>query len=281
MVQRLRELLDKEDQDHQGLKKTEKPPDSLPPEEEAAEKAEVQSPRKEEESSRERPVFNARSRPSFQLGLAQKTSSRVAGSVKPTPEPLYLAATPELSLGEAEARPASTGVLGKRKAPLRENGRKAKQKLNFLSEPEAEAEAGAGAGAGAGPDFGQEQERSASEQLVNSSWSEMSSWVIGNNYRLFPLTPAMEQRLILQYLTPLGDYQEVRPTPHHVGHLDPDMRTPRPRLRGPEVLWGHRLLVTVPYGPYKLVILFFSHCFPVAAGCLHAVGHQRTAHALH
>ncbi|KAJ7999324.1 hypothetical protein DPEC_G00193200 [Dallia pectoralis] len=44
---------------------------------------------------------------------------------------------------------------------------------------------------------------------VNSSWSEMSSWVIGTNYSLYPLTPTMEQRLILQYLTPLGDYQEL------------------------------------------------------------------------
>uniref|UniRef100_A0AAY5L238 DDB1- and CUL4-associated factor 1 n=1 Tax=Esox lucius TaxID=8010 RepID=A0AAY5L238_ESOLU len=44
---------------------------------------------------------------------------------------------------------------------------------------------------------------------TNSSWSEMSSWVIGTNYSLYPLTPAMEQRLILQYLTPLGDYQEL------------------------------------------------------------------------
>uniref|UniRef100_A0A8C7DNR7 DDB1- and CUL4-associated factor 1 n=1 Tax=Oncorhynchus kisutch TaxID=8019 RepID=A0A8C7DNR7_ONCKI len=43
----------------------------------------------------------------------------------------------------------------------------------------------------------------------NSSWSEISSWVIGGNYRLYPLTPAIEQRLILQYLTPLGDYQEL------------------------------------------------------------------------
>uniref|UniRef100_A0A4W5Q9W2 DDB1- and CUL4-associated factor 1 n=1 Tax=Hucho hucho TaxID=62062 RepID=A0A4W5Q9W2_9TELE len=69
----------------------------------------------------------------------------------------------------------------------RENGRKVKQKLNFsLPEPE----------------------RNFSE-LSNSSWSEMSPWVIGNNYHLYPLTPEMEQRLILQYLTPLGEYQEL------------------------------------------------------------------------
>uniref|UniRef100_A0AAX7VV88 DDB1- and CUL4-associated factor 1 n=1 Tax=Astatotilapia calliptera TaxID=8154 RepID=A0AAX7VV88_ASTCA len=42
-----------------------------------------------------------------------------------------------------------------------------------------------------------------------SSWSEMSSVMIGTDFRLSPLSPAMEQRLILQYLTPLGDYQEL------------------------------------------------------------------------
>lgn len=42
-----------------------------------------------------------------------------------------------------------------------------------------------------------------------SSWSQMSSMVIGSDYSLEPLSPAMEQRLVLQYLTPLGDYQEL------------------------------------------------------------------------
>lgn len=79
------------------------------------------------------------------------------------------------------------GVRDWRKRLERENGRKAKQKLNFsLPDPE----------------------RSFNE-LSNSSWSEMSPWVIGNNYHLYPLTAGIEQRLILQYLTPLGEYQEV------------------------------------------------------------------------
>uniref|UniRef100_A0A8C2XK60 DDB1- and CUL4-associated factor 1 n=1 Tax=Cyclopterus lumpus TaxID=8103 RepID=A0A8C2XK60_CYCLU len=74
----------------------------------------------------------------------------------------------------------------KRKAE-RESGRTLKQKLNFsLPDPD----------------------RNFSE-LSNSSWSETSPWVIGNNYHLFPLTPEIEQRLILQYLTPLGEYQEL------------------------------------------------------------------------
>lgn len=52
-----------------------------------------------------------------------------------------------------------------------------------------------------------DSERICNEQ--SNSWSEMSPWVIGTNYSLFPLTSAIEQRLILQYLTPLGEYQEV------------------------------------------------------------------------
>ncbi|KAM9786000.1 DDB1- and CUL4-associated factor 1 [Neosynchiropus ocellatus] len=73
----------------------------------------------------------------------------------------------------------------KRKAE-RESGRLSRQKLNFsLPEPERNF-----------------------NELSNSSWSEMSPWVIGNNYHLYPLTPEIEQRLILQYLTPLGEYQE-------------------------------------------------------------------------
>lgn len=69
----------------------------------------------------------------------------------------------------------------------RDGFRKAKQKLGFsASEPER-----------------------IFVELSNSSWSEMSPWVIGANYTLYPLTPAIEQRLILQCLTPLGEYQEV------------------------------------------------------------------------
>ncbi|GCB66585.1 hypothetical protein scyTo_0000617 [Scyliorhinus torazame] len=80
------------------------------------------------------------------------------------------------------------GVKGKNgQRSERENVRKAtKQRLNFSN---------------------LDPERICNEQ--SNSWSEMSSWVIGNNYNLFPLTSAIEQRLILQYLTPLGEYQEL------------------------------------------------------------------------
>lgn len=116
---------------------------------------------------------------SFRLNSLHKTSSRANSAVKAL-------AKPESDVGETAAKREDEGQVRRK-----ENGRKAKQKLNFsLPEPE----------------------RNLSE-LSNSSWSEMSPWVIGTNYHLYPLTPAIEQRLILQYLTPLGEYQEVREDP--------------------------------------------------------------------
>lgn len=112
--------------------------------------------------------------------LPQKSSSRIHSGVKGV---MKLAMSHQL-----ESENPGEGTRDFRKIMEQENGRKAKQKLNFsLPEPE----------------------RSFSE-LSNSSWSEMSPWVIGNNYHLYPLTAGIEQRLILQYLTPLGEYQEVR-----------------------------------------------------------------------
>lgn len=78
-----------------------------------------------------------------------------------------------------------------------EKGRMAKQKLQFTASTDGTAEESERAGTSGQPSG-------------TSSWSEMSSILIGSDYRLSPLSPAMEQRLILQYLTPLGDYQEVR-----------------------------------------------------------------------
>ncbi|XP_075688064.1 DDB1- and CUL4-associated factor 1-like isoform X2 [Rhinoderma darwinii] len=81
----------------------------------------------------------------------------------------------------------------RRTKPDTETHRKVKQKLSYS-----------------------ETERATSE-LSNSSWSEMSVWVIGTNYNLSPLTPSIEQRLILQYLTPLGEYQELLPIFMQIG----------------------------------------------------------------
>lgn len=68
---------------------------------------------------------------------------------------------------------------------VKEKGRKARQKLNFTSS------------------WVQQKQ----EEVLNgssSSWSVRSS-----DSCLWPLSVVMEQRLLLQYLTPLGDYQEV------------------------------------------------------------------------
>lgn len=81
--------------------------------------------------------------------------------------------------------------------PVKENGRKAKQKLNNVSSGHEE----------------EEQRVEETEQATNgTSWSEISSMVIGSEYCLEPLTITMEQRLILQYLMPLGDIPELLAT---------------------------------------------------------------------
>ncbi|XP_037335404.2 DDB1- and CUL4-associated factor 1-like [Pungitius pungitius] len=112
---------------------------------------------------------------SFRLNSPLRTGSRGPSTPKTMMKPM-----------SAPGRQGASDGYLKRKAE-RESGRTLKQKLNFsLPDPD----------------------RNFSE-LSNSSWSEMSPWVIGNNYHLFPLTPEIEQRLILQYLTPLGEYQEL------------------------------------------------------------------------
>lgn len=45
-------------------------------------------------------------------------------------------------------------------------------------------------------------------ECSNSSWAEMKCYVIGT-YSLMPLSIAMKQRVILQYLTPMAEYQEL------------------------------------------------------------------------
>ncbi|CAL8367811.1 unnamed protein product [Lota lota] len=117
---------------------------------------------------------------SFYLSSPHRTSSRTNSVVKTMMKPI----SAPVSLMHQNMLDGS-GYL-KRKAEM-EGGKKAKQKLHYsLPDPERNF-----------------------NELSNSSWSEMSPWVIGNNYHLYPLTPEIEQRLILQYLTPLGEYQEL------------------------------------------------------------------------
>ncbi|XP_046446583.1 DDB1- and CUL4-associated factor 1-like isoform X1 [Daphnia pulex] len=49
---------------------------------------------------------------------------------------------------------------------------------------------------------------SAMNDSSNSSWAEMESYVIGT-YQMHPLTDSTRQILILRYLTPMGEYQEL------------------------------------------------------------------------
>ncbi|KAM9759109.1 DDB1- and CUL4-associated factor 1-like isoform 1-T3 [Menidia menidia] len=122
---------------------------------------------------------------------ASKSGGGSSSSTRLLPDIVYQA-SPDSATEEVED---SQGGGGNRQA-VRENGRKAKQKLNFTTSSSRTEE--------------EEATREANEQPTNSSsWSEMSSVVIGSDYCLSPLSPAMEQRLILQYLTPLGDYQEL------------------------------------------------------------------------
>ena len=46
-------------------------------------------------------------------------------------------------------------------------------------------------------------------ECSNSSWAEMESYVIGS-IQMYPPTLATRQMLILRYLTPMGEYQEVK-----------------------------------------------------------------------
>lgn len=44
----------------------------------------------------------------------------------------------------------------------------------------------------------------------NSSWAEMAPRMIGS-YKMYPMVPSIQQRLILNYLIPMGEYQELLP----------------------------------------------------------------------
>ncbi|XP_026868211.2 DDB1- and CUL4-associated factor 1 isoform X1 [Electrophorus electricus] len=188
MLQRLRELQEKDSENRKDLKRP-SPRKCLEPllpvDEEAVDGEFV--PGAASSPSPVRPSQNSFARDSDgklspDPGSAQKMSGRPGAGLKGLMKPAAsLQSEPDELDGPSE------GTRDWRKRSERENGRKAKQKLNF-SVPEPE--------------------RSFSE-LSNSSWSEMSPWVIGNNYHLYPLTPGIEQRLILQYLTPLGEYQEL------------------------------------------------------------------------
>lgn len=133
-------------------------------------------------------------KPTSLLGSAQKNGGRSSSSARRLPGFVYQVA-PDSASRETEDMQGGRGGGGGKKWAMGYE-RKAKQKLNITNSSDRS---------------GEDAERTeASEQPAStSSWSEMSSVMIGTDFRLSPLSPAMEQRLILQYLTPLGDYQEV------------------------------------------------------------------------
>eukprot|EP00064_Thunnus_orientalis_P017784 superscaffoldBa00003875_g17870 len=156
------------------------------------EDVEEEEGRRERDGESSRKVLKASFKPSSLLGSAQKNGGcSSSSSTRLIPDFVYQA-SPDIASRETEDRQGGRG--GKRQA-VKENGRKAKQKLNFTSSSRSEEEV--------------ERSDVTDQQANSTSWSEMSSMVIGSDYRLLPLSPAMEQRLILKYLTPLGDYQEL------------------------------------------------------------------------
>ncbi|XP_038127293.1 DDB1- and CUL4-associated factor 1-like [Cyprinodon tularosa] len=197
MLHRLRELQDKDAENKREIKrpsprKTLSEP-LLPLDEEAVDGGFEDKPFSQSKNTDEKeavgppedaevpfPSVEPENELSFCLNSPPRTSSRANSAVKTMMKPMSAPSS-------LTHQGVSDGSSYLKRKMERDNARSSKQKLNF-SLPEAE--------------------RNFSE-LSNSSWSEMSPWVIGNNYHLDPLTPEIEQRLILQYLTPLGEYQEL------------------------------------------------------------------------
>lgn len=137
--------------------------------------------------------ITSNTKPSSVLGSAQKSSS----SARLLPDFIYQV-TPDSLSRHTEASQGEKEELAKKRA-TKETGRKAKQKLNFTTSSLSTTE-----------DAAERTEAREQPASTSSSWSEMSSMMIGSDFCLSPLSSATEQRLILQYLTPLGEYQEVR-----------------------------------------------------------------------
>ncbi|XP_074530971.1 DDB1- and CUL4-associated factor 1-like [Halichoeres trimaculatus] len=202
MIQRLHELQREDDKSHfsrlpqepQG--ETTQTSSILTPqqgkrEREAREEDEEERKQRAGESSKSASKF---SKPDY----SSSSSSGLCGpsSARLLPDFVYQASQ-ESASREPEDRQGEGG--GGRSRAVKENGRKAKQKLNFTSSSTSSCRA----------EEEVERNESRDQPTCSASWSEMSSMLIGSDYCLLPLSTAMEQRLILQYLTPLGDYQEL------------------------------------------------------------------------
>lgn len=201
MIKRLHELQSQEATSHFSATHTS---ENLPQDSQAetAQTSSVTTAQQDttEEARNERAGESSRTtsntKPMSLLGSAQKNGGRSSSSsTRLLPGFVYQVA-PDSASRETEDMQGGRGGGGAKKQAIKDSGRKAKQKLNFTNSSGRS---------------GEDAERTeASEQPAStSSWSEMSSVMIGTDFCLSPLSPAMEQRLILQYLTPLGDYQEV------------------------------------------------------------------------
>lgn len=179
MLQRLRELQQKDVESHTDFKRpsTRKILEPMLPLDEEAVGVELSSSLPQVHSQNNSFGYEPDETISSELYPVQKSRGRTSSVLL----------NPALAL-QSEPESSVEVVRDRKKRVERENSTKAKPKINIsLPEPEHNF-----------------------SELSNSSWSEMSPWVIGNNYHLYPLTSGIEQRLILQYLTPLGEYQEVR-----------------------------------------------------------------------
>ncbi|XP_071806526.1 DDB1- and CUL4-associated factor 1-like [Asterias amurensis] len=93
--------------------------------------------------------------------------------------------------GDKAALPKKSGKTKKTSAPGSRKAKSKKNPMKGLSHPEES----------------------------NSSWSELSYFIIGTHC-MYPMTPVMQQRFILQYLTPLAEYQELLGTMFENGAMD-------------------------------------------------------------
>ncbi|XP_076411815.1 DDB1- and CUL4-associated factor 1-like isoform X2 [Peromyscus maniculatus bairdii] len=170
------------------------------------------------------------------------------------PIPQKLSSEPRLPLDE-EAVNMDYGDMAvdivNREHGDRENVRRGQQKLDFSpSEPDG-----------------------VFAELSNSSWSEMSPWVIGTNYTLYPMTPTIEQRLLLQYVTPVGEYQELLPIFMQLGCRELLMFYMDLKQTNDVLLTFEALKVCLhPYSVLSAVVnyaLWLMECSH-ASGCCHA-----------
>ncbi|XP_043978236.1 DDB1- and CUL4-associated factor 1-like isoform X3 [Gambusia affinis] len=146
-----------------------------------------------EEETEEKNVAESSRSISKGKSLAQRISEGSSSSARLLPSFVYQASPQLTSKEKDDTQGGEEGGGGTKQV---ENGRKTKQKLQFTTSP-------------SGTEDEAEGTATSEKPSGSSSWSEMSSILIGSEYRLLPLSPTMEQRLILQYLTPLGDYQEL------------------------------------------------------------------------